>query len=302
MPTSDRTLAAIGLRLLCVAIFGVMNLLIKLAQARGAGLAELLFWRQFGGAWLVTAVVLTGPGFASLQTARFGAHVGRATVGLVSMACNFTALTLLPLAEATTLGFSMPIFATILGALVLGELTGWRRWAAVLAGFAGVLIVAQPGSGHFPLAGALAGLSGAFLTATVSILLRQIGRTEAPLTIVFWFSVLSLAPLGVLYGFDLRAHPPIVWLILIAMGLVGGVGQILMTSSLRLGSVSAVVPMDYTALVWAALFGWLVFDRLPTRETWIGATVIVASGLYIVWREHIRRREETRQALGAPVD
>lgn len=302
MPSSDRIFAAIGLRLLCVAIFGVMNVLIKLAEARGATLTELLFWRQFVAAFLAVGVVLAGPGLGSLKTARFGAHLGRAVVGLTSMACNFSALTLLPLAEATTLGFSMPIFATILGALLLGEPTGWRRWAAVLTGFAGVLIVAQPGGGHFPLAGALAGLSGALLTATVSILLRQIGRTEAPLTVVFWFSVLSLVPLGAIYAFHLQGHPPIVWLLLAAMGLTGGLGQIVMTSSLRLGSVSAVVPMDYTALVWATLFGWLVFDRLPTRATWIGAAVIVASGLYIVWREHLRRREETRQALGAPVD
>ncbi|WP_375288020.1 DMT family transporter [Sphingomonas sp.] len=302
MATSDNILRAIGLRLASVALFGVMNVLIKLAEAGGAALPEILFWRQFGASWLVIGVVLAGPGLASLRTARFGAHVGRAAVGLVSMGCTFTALILLPLAEATTLGFSMPIFATILGALVLGEPTGWRRWAAVLVGFAGVLIVAQPGSGHFPLAGAVFGIAAAILVATVSILLRQIGRTEAPLTTVFWFSVLSLPPLGLLYAFYAQEHPPTVWLLLVGLGLAGGAGQIVMTSSLRLGSVSAVVPMDYTALIWATLFGWLAFDHLPTRATWIGAAVIVASGLYIVWREHLRRQEETRQALGAPVD
>lgn len=302
MPTPDRILPAIGLRLCSVALFGVMNVLIKLAEARGAALPEILFWRQFGASWLVTGVVLAGPGLASLRTQRFGAHLGRAAVGLVSMTLTFTALTLLPLAEATTLGFSMPIFATILGALVLGEPTGWRRWAAVLAGFAGVLIVAQPGSGHFPLGGALAGIGAAMLTATVSILLRQIGRTEAPLTTVFWFSALSLLPLGLVYAVYAQPHPPLVWAILIGLGLTGGAGQIVMTSSLKLGAVSAVVPMDYTALIWATLFGWLVFARLPAAETWIGAGVIVASGLYIVWREHLRRREETRQALAEPLD
>lgn len=293
---------AIGLRLVSVALFGAMNVLIKLAEAGGAALPEILFWRQFGASWLVAAVVLAGPGIASLRTERFGAHLLRAGIGLCAMACTFTALSLLPLAEATTLGFSMPIFATILGALVLGEPTGWRRWAAVLVGFAGVLVVAQPGSGHFPIAGAAAGIAAAMLTATVSILLRQIGRTEAPLTIVFWFSVLSLVPLGALYPFWAQAHPASVWIILIALGLTGGAGQILMTTSLRFGAVSAVVPMDYTALIWATLFGWLVFDRLPTSATWIGATVIVGSGLYIVSREHLRRQRETRQALGAPLD
>ncbi len=293
----DRILLAIGLRLTCVALFGLMNAAIKLAEANGAVLGEIMFWRQFGAAGLVFAVIAAGPGFASLKTKRPGAHVSRALVGLVSMALTFAALTILPLAEATTIGFSMPIFATILGAVVLGEPTGWRRWAAVLVGFAGVLIVAQPSGSNIPLAGAACGLVAAALTAVVSILLRQIGRTEAPLTTVFWFSALSLVPLAIVYAVYARAHPPLTWVLLVSIGLLGGAAQIAMTDSLRLGAVSAVVPMDYTALLWATLLGWLLFDRLPAPATWIGAPVIIASGLYIVWREHVRRREETRQAL-----
>lgn len=277
-------------------LFASMSVAIKLAERGGAALPEILFWRQFGAVWLVAAVVGAGPGFASLRTARFGAHVVRTVVGLGAMACTFTALLALPLAEATTLGFSMPIFATVLGALVLKEPTGWRRWAAVAAGFVGVLIVARPGGAALPLAGLIAGLVAAALTATVSILLRQIGRTEAPLTTVFWFSLLSLVPLAIPYASAARAHPIATWAALAAVGLLGGVAQLAMTHSLRLGPVSAVVPMDYTALLWATLFGWLVFDRLPAEGTAIGAPVIVASGLYIVWREHRRRRAETRQA------
>ncbi len=293
---ADSILPAIRLRLTSVALFGLMNAAIKLAEVHGAVLGEIMFWRQFGAAALVLGVIAAGPGFASLKTKRRGAHVSRATVGLVSMALTFAALTILPLAEATTIGFSMPIFATILGAVVLGEPTGWRRWAAVLTGFAGVLIVAQPSGSNIPLTGALCGLSAAALTAVVSILLRQIGRTEAPLTTVFWFSALSLVPLAIVYAIYARSHPPLTWLLLVSIGLLGGAAQIAMTDSLRLGAVSAVVPMDYTALLWATLLGWLLFDRLPAPATWIGAPVIIASGLYIVWREHVRRREETRQA------
>lgn len=274
-----------------------MNVGIKLAEAHGAALAEILFFRQFGAALVVTTIVAAGPGIASLRTRRFPAHVLRAAIGLGAMALTFTTLLLLPLAEATTIGFSMPIFATILGALVLSEPTGWRRWAAVLAGFVGVMIVTQPGSGHIPPVGVLTGMGAALLTASVSILLRTIGKTEPGLTTVFWFSTLSLLPLGIAYAFFAQPHDPTTWTILFGIGAIGGIAQIAMTESLNRGAVSLVVPMDYTALLWATLFGWLVFGTLPIAATWVGAPIIVASGLYIVWREHRRRQEETRQAI-----
>src|SRR5207237_7031040 len=136
----------------------------------------------------VGALVVAGPGAASLRTRRMPAHLLRAAVGLTAMALTFSAILMLPLAEVTTIGFSMPIFATVLGALVLGEPTGWRRWAAVGMGFVGVLIVAQPTGSHIPLTGVALGLTAALCTAFVSILLRQIGRTERAPPTVFWLS------------------------------------------------------------------------------------------------------------------
>ena len=293
----DRLLSAIGLRLTSVALFGMMNLGIKLAENGGARLSEILFFRQAGAMLLMIAVVVSGPGLATLRSARMGAHVLRCVIGLSTMACTFAAILRLQLAEATTIGFSMPIFATVLGALLLGEPTGWRRWAAVLTGFVGVLIVARPGAGGLPLVGALLGLAGALGTATVSILLRSIGRTERPMTTVFWFSALSMLPLSVAYAYGAQAHPPTVWLILGAIGLLGGAAQLAMTTSLQRGPVSVVVPMDYTSLLWATGLGWLAFGTLPAAQTWIGAPLIVGSGLFIVWREHVRRRTEVRQAI-----
>jgi drug/metabolite transporter (DMT)-like permease len=293
----DHLPLAIMLRLSSVLAFALMNVGIKLAEAGGAVLGEIMFWRQAGAALLIAGILAAGPGFGTIRTSRIGAHVGRTALGLVAMTLTFTTLTLLPLAEATTLGFSMPIFATILGALVLREPTGWWRWGAVLAGFAGVVIVARPGSaGILPL-GIVTGLGAALGTATVSILLRTLGKTERPLSTVFWFSVLSLVPLGGVYLVVAGAHPPAVWAVLLGIGLLGGLGQLAMTSSLTLGPVSSVVPMDYSALLWATVFGWWVFGRWPAETTWIGAPVIVASGLIIVWREQVRRRDEARQAV-----
>ena len=293
----DRIFTAIGLRLLSVVLFAVMNVFIKLCERDGASLGEILFWRQFGAAALVGGVVLAGPGWRSVATTRMPAHILRAAMGVAAMAFTFATILALPLAEATTIGFTMPIFATILGALILRESTGWHRWAAVTVGFAGVLTVAQPGSGHFPFWGAASGLAAAALTASVSILLRQIAQTEATTTTVFWFSTLSLLPLGILYAFVARAHPVELWMFLAAVGLLGGAAQLAMTSALGLGPVSVVVPMDYSSLIWAMVLGWTVFGTLPGPATWIGAPIIVASGLYIVWRERVRHRTETLQAV-----
>ena len=291
--SSDRIPAAIGLRLLAMLCVVAMGLLGKLAQARGAALGEILFFRQAASIPLTAALAAAGPGLAGFRTKRLPAHAGRAAVGLLGMVMLFTSLDLLPLAEATTLQFTVPIFATILGALLLGEPTGWHRWVAVLTGFAGVLIVAQPGGGHFPLWGTLAGLAYGLITSVVSILLRSIGRTEAPLTTVFWFATLSMVVLVPWYLLDYRAHPWPVWAMLIGLGVLGTFGQLGLTGSLKLAPVSVVVPMDYSSLIWATLLGFLVFGTTPGISTLIGAPVIVGSGLYIVWREHVRPRAET---------
>jgi drug/metabolite transporter (DMT)-like permease len=206
-------------------------------------------------------------------------------VGITGMFFTFGSVLLLPLAEATAFQFTVPIFATLLGALVLKEPTGWHRWCAVLIGFLGVLIVAQPGGGHVSLQGAVVGLLAALFVAIVAILLRQIGRTESAGTTVFWFSLLSVPPLGLLYLFQLRAHDPLTWAILAGIGLIGGFGQLALTGAVRYATVSTVVPMDYSGIVWATLYGWLLFGVLPTAYTWVGAPVIIASGLYIVYRE-----------------
>jgi len=290
---NDRILPAIGLRLLSVVFFALMNASIKLAEQAGASVVEILFFRQFGAALLASAVIAAGPGLHSVATRRLPAHIVRAIVGLSAMAMTFNGIVALPLAEATTIGFTVPAFATILGALVLHERTGWWRWTAVVMGFVGVLIVAQPGGDHFPLRGAGFALAGAFGTACVTILLRQIGRTEAALTTVFWFSILSLVPLSLFYAPVAQAHGTIAWAALAAVGILGGCAQIAMTTSLRLGPVSVVVPMDYSSLLWATGLGWLLFGALPAAATWIGAPVIIAGGLVIVWREAVRHREET---------
>ena len=297
-PIEQRPLLGMGLRLLTALLLAVMFAGVKWAAERGVHVVESLFWRQLGSAICATAWVAWGPGFETLRTKRIGAHVTRMGIGLTAMFLNFLAMTLLPLAEATAIGFSVPIFSVILAALVLGEPTGKWRWGAVLVGFLGVLVVVQPGSSHLPLAGGAVAVVAALLTAAVTIVIRRLGATEAAATTVFWFAVSSLVPLALLMPWFAEAHDPATWAILAGLSLAGGLAQLTLTGALRLAPVALVMPMDYTSLVWATLFGFLLFGQLPSEWTWIGAPVIIASGLVILWREHrLARASRTRQAV-----
>ena len=295
-PADQRPLAGIALRLLTALLLAVMFALVKLAAARGVNVIESLFYRQCGSALAATAFVALGPGFESLRTRRVWAHVGRMALGLAAMGLNFLAFILLPLAEATTIGFSVPIFAAVLAALLLGEPTGKWRWSAVAAGFAGVLLIVQPGSGDVPLVGASVALAAALLTASVTIVIRRLGATERAATTVFWFALSSLVPMGLLMPWFAGSHDMNTWGIVAGMALAGGMAQLTLTGALRLAPVALVMPMDYTSLLWAVLLGSWLFGELPSRSTWVGAPMIIASGLVIVWREH---RLHRRAALAA---
>jgi drug/metabolite transporter (DMT)-like permease len=285
-PVSERRLLALALRLIAISMLSGMMVLIKLASDSGIKLPELLFWRQGLAVPVVLLWVMVGPGLASLKTARIGSHVVRSTLGLTGMVFNFGSVILLPLAEATTISFAVPIFATILSALLLKERVGIHRWTAVLVGFVGMLIVVQPGGSPVPLKGALVGITAALLVATTALQVRELGKTEAATTTVFWFSLFSLVPLGLLLPFSITPHDGIQWLLLVGIGITGGIGQIALTASLRYAPVSTVVGMDYISLLWSTIFGWLIWNHFPAQSTWWGAPIIIASGLYIAWREH----------------
>lgn len=299
-PINARPLGGIALRLLTAVLLAVMFALVKLLASRGVNLVESLFYRQVGSTLCSLAVVIAGPGIPSLRTMRVSAHVFRMGLGLSAMALNFLAMILLPLADATAISFSVPIFSTVLAALLLGEATGKWRWGAVAAGFGGVLLIIQPGGGHVPLNGAAVALVGALMTACVTIMIRKLGATERSTTTVFWFASSSLIPLGLLMPWFVQAHDPVTWGIVAAMALAGGLAQLMLTASLRLAPVALVMPMDYTGLLWATLLSIGMFGQFPSASIWLGAPVIIASGLVIVWREHrlMTRRTDGSYATG----
>lgn len=282
----NKPLYAIIARLLSAAFLSAMFACVKLASTRGVHVLESVFYRQLMAVVLLVPVAFAGPGLAALRTNRPWTHASRMVLGLTAMSLNFLAFALMPIAEATAIGFMGPIVATLLSIVLLKEAVGIHRWTAIAAGFAGVLIVVQPGSGHLPLIGAVVGLAGVAVTSLVSIVIRRLGSTENPVTIMFWFSLSSMVPLGLAMLFVGQAHDAHSWALIALMGLFGAAAQLGITWSLRLAPVSVVLPMDYSSLVWAAVLGWLIWQSWPIPATWIGAPLIIGSGLYIAWREN----------------
>jgi len=294
----------IALRIAAAGSFSVMAALLKLASLDGAVAPEMLFYRAVFGLPVVLAWVMTQPGgLQALTTRRPWAHVGRSALGIVSILCVFQTLTLLPLADATTLSFTAPIFATLLSFLILKEAVGPRRWAAVAVGFVGVVIVMRPGGGDhvLPLEGIGFGLAAALLTAGVTITLRQLRDTEHVAAIVFWFFVASSIVGALLLPFVGHLHSPATFALLIGSGLAGGLAQLFMTASLKAAPVAVVAPFDYLQIVGAVVFGWWLMQTTPTLNTLAGATLIASSGLYTAWREHVRRRQALVQPTSPPV-
>nr|WP_166942749.1 DMT family transporter [Sphingopyxis panaciterrae] len=303
-PASDppqHYLGGIALRLLAMLSLSAMFVVVKYISAAGIHIVESLFWRQAVVLPLLILWALAHGGIGLFATHRIGVHARRAVMGLTGMALNFGGMIFLPMAEATTINLSVPIICVFLAAALLGERVGIARWSAVIIGFVGVLVVLNPTTllldgfrGDHGL-GTLIALGGAVMTALITIQVRDLGRTESALTIVFWFSLISLIPLGIALPFVITSHSAGEWALLVGLGLFGAVAQLSLTGALRLAPVSVVTPMDYSSLLWSIVCGWWFFGTMPAETTWIGAPLIVASGLFIAWREHrlhIERRKD----------
>lgn len=287
MLSHDRPMFALFLRFVATILFSVMLLLVKLTGERDIALSETLFWRQALPTLLIFGWLAARGQLGRLKTQRPWIHARRALIGGTGMFLTLGVVRLLPLAEATVLGFTTPMFAVILAAVLLKEKVGLWRWMAVTVGLLGVLVIAGPDTANLPLYGLMVGIGAAFMVALVTIQVRDLSRTEEPLTVVFYFSAFS-APVLALFLFQTGlSHDLTSWLMLGGIGLTGLFAQITMTASLRYGSVSSVIVVDYVQLAWATFWGWLIFNHLPPASTWIGAPIIIGASLLIIWRERI---------------
>lgn len=253
-------------------------------------LAEIMFYRFAFSLFPFAVLVARAGGLASLATRRPFDHAVRIVCGLVSLWLYFFAVGEIPLAEATTLASAAPIFVTMLSIPLLDERVGLRRWLAVAAGFGGVLLIVRP-EGATVAPGALAAAASALLSALVAIWLRRLAATESAGTIgllyngagtlVFLAVWLAGAP-GATSATDIA--------LMVVVGLLAGLQQVTLTESYRYAEASLLAPFTYGALVFSAAAGFAVWGEVPAPATFAGAGIIVASGLFILYRERRVRR------------
>ena len=289
---ANNPIRGITLKLISVVLFTGMAVCIK-AASNAVPPGEAVFFRSFFAipvilVWLIWQHDLKD----GLKTQNLKGHLWRGIIGTAAMILGFTSLAYLPLPEATAIGFAAPIITVVLAAIFLNETIRIYRLAAVLAGLLGVLIILSPRLGTssetfttIATIGAFAALGSAFLRATALIFTRKLVTKENTATIVFYFSAIAslLGLLTLPFGWTI---PPLKEAgILIASGIFGGLGQIFLTNSYRYAPAGVIAPFDYTAMIFALITGFLLFDEIPTLTVVIGASIVIAAGIFIILRE-----------------
>ena len=278
--------------LAAVAVFSAMDTAMKLLAAHYPTL-QVTTLRGAASLPFVLAWVLATAGPRSIIPVRWPLHLLRGVLGMVMIGCFVYALRTLPLSTAYTLYFVSPLLVAALSVPLLGEHVGPRRWAAIGVGLVGVLIVLRPGGEGLISVPGLMVIAAASAYAVGAITVSLLTRTDTPQSMVVWFLVLMAIGAGVMgwtqwQPIDWAAHG---WLIA-GLGLSGALGQVALTRAFQLGQASVIAPLEYTGLLWVIGWDLMLWNVLPDRWTWMGAAVIVASGLYLLHRERVQRAQK----------
>jgi len=296
VPTREEVRRGIVYVVASIFVFALTNALIKWLVARYS-VVEIVVFRSTFALVPCLYLVATRGGILALRTKRLHQHVTRSILQFVSMICIFTAFGLMPLADAVAITFASPLFLTMLSIPLLGEQVGIYRWSAVIVGFVGVLTMVQPGPGLLH-SGALFPLANALINACVTIAIRRMTLTEASTTLVFYQTLVTGVIALVLVPF-FWVTPDLVDLVLFSdTGLLSGIAQFWWMQGCRFVPAAVAAPFSYTSMIWSLALGYLVWSDVPSAAVFAGATIVIASGLYILYRETIRRAAKPALVAG----
>lgn len=274
-----------GALLMCFAVlcFSVMNTFTKELRASDLPVTSIIWGRYF---FHFALILLFFPRRIPtlLDSRDKGWQILRSILVLAATSCMFFALGFLPLADAVSITFVGPLLIVALSALLLGEKVGPRRWGAVICGFVGMLVIIRPGAGTFQLA-ALLPVAVACFYAFYQIITRLISHRSDPLNMLFYTALVGALVMSAIVPFDWQPPTPRQWFMLVAAGFLGGVGHYAIITGYQRSEATVVAPFAYTEIVWATVLGLVVFGDFPDVYTFVGAAIIVASGVYVLHRE-----------------
>lgn len=249
---------------------------------------EVAFFRNFFGA-PIAIFLLVRYGWGLFRTERIRVHVVRSVGHVCAMMMFFFGISMTPLATANALAFAAPLFAAALAMLFLGEVFRWQRWAALLFGFAGTLVILRPGFAQIDT-GPLLILASSFIWGSILVVIKSLGRRDAPPTIIVYM-VAFMVPLSLIPALFVWTWPTWEQLgLMFVMGMVGTAGHLTLAQALRLADTVVVLPIDFFRLIWASIFGFFLFAEVPDVFTWIGGVMIFAGATYLAFRERLESR------------
>jgi drug/metabolite transporter (DMT)-like permease len=288
---------AIGLKIISALLFAVMSALVRL-MGEVTPVGQLVFFRSlFAIVPVVIIYAYRGELRHAIYTKRPLGQLGRGLLSVCGMYSNFAALTRLPLADVTAIQFASPLITVGLAALILKERVRIYRWSAVFVGFIGVLIMLVPhlDPAHYTslasaaAVGAMLTVLSAFINAGTVIQTRRLTRTETTPSIVFYFSLICTIAGAATLPFAWHTPTLFELAILVTLGILGGLAHIFLTESYRFAAASVIAPFDYTSMLWALLLGYWMFGEVPTALVFVGAAIVTAAGLFVIWRERTQK-------------
>jgi drug/metabolite transporter (DMT)-like permease len=296
--TPSHSLLGIYLKLSALVLFCTMDAMVKQLGDTYGSFQIMLFRSLIAGIPLAFLVWRAG-GIKVLRSKAPWLQLLRTAVGFCSLLGFFYVFPRMPLVDAYAISFAAPLFMVALAVPLLGEQVGWRRWAAVIVGFAGVILMLDPWGISFHAMSVVV-LGATFAYALSNVLVRLVSRYDHDAVSIFWFSVAAslISAVGAVPNWVWPT--PVDWLWLVGVGLLGGVAQIMSTRALRLAPAGVLAPFDYASIVFAVLFGYLWFKEEPSHMVWVGLPLVIGSGLYILHRERIRAREAAAAAGVSP--
>jgi drug/metabolite transporter (DMT)-like permease len=252
---------------------------------------QFLVLRSVSVLTLLAPFFMRAGGFAVFRTERLGLHLTRCVLNGASLLLFYVALRNLELATLFAIGFIGPLFMTAISVPLLGEKVGTHRWAAIGIGFVGAIVIVNP-TGDGIQVMALVAMLGTSLWATSMVLVRKMSSTETDASLLAYIntSLLLLGAVGAPFVWQPVEPSQFGFILMLAVTLV--VGQWLMLRAFRLAPIGVVAPFQYTGIVWATLIGWLFWNEFPAPNVWVGASILISSGLYVMWREQVRAREK----------
>ncbi|WMS44781.1 DMT family transporter [Acuticoccus sp. MNP-M23] len=307
-PKDNDAVVGITYKIVSAMFFTAMLTIVKILGEGGMPVGEMLFSRNlFGVIPVAIMIAYNGHLREAMTTKKPFSHVRRAISGMLAMGLWFAALDRLSFPEATAIVYAAPLMMVVLAATFLGETVRIYRWSAVGIGFLGVFVILIPQfqSGFDVMAdakamGALLALSSAVFMAFSTVFVRDLARTESTSTIVVYFLIAGTAiTLVTAPTWIMPTWPEAIGLVMI--GVLGGIGQLLVTQAFHHAEASLIAPFEYTSMLWVVAVGYFVFAEVPTWSVLIGATIVISSGIFVILRERRLGVERAERKLGAPL-